>query len=153
VEIPPKEAVYADFPDFIDGRIKTALERRGVKKLYSHQASAIQAVHDGSSIVVVTPTASGKTMCYNVPVMDAILKDEASRALFLFPTKALSRIRHPSSMKLITEAGVDVKTFTYDGDLRNPPEGPSGRRGTSWGQTRTCCTAAYCASHQMDQAF
>ncbi len=116
VEIPAKEAVYADFPDFIDERIKTALERRGVRKLYSHQASAIQAVHDGSSIVVVTPTASGKTMCYNVPVMDAILKDEASRALFLFPTKALSQDQTSELHELITEAGVDVKTFTYDGD-------------------------------------
>jgi DEAD/DEAH box helicase domain-containing protein len=116
VEIPAKEAVYADFPDFIDERIKAALERRGVKRLYSHQASAIQAVHDGESVVVVTPTASGKTMCYNIPVMDAILKDEASRALFLFPTKALSQDQTTELHELITEAGVDVKTYTYDGD-------------------------------------
>ncbi len=116
VELPAKEAVYADFPDFIDERIKSALKRRGVRKLYSHQASAIQAVHDGNDIVVVTPTASGKTMCYNVPVMDAILKDEASRALFLFPTKALSQDQTSELHELITEAGVDVKTFTYDGD-------------------------------------
>ncbi len=116
VELPAREAVYADFPEFIDRRIRNALERRGVRKLYSHQASAIQSVHDGDSIVVVTPTASGKTMCYNVPVMDAILKDEASRALFLFPTKALSQDQTSELHELITEAGVDVKTFTYDGD-------------------------------------
>ncbi len=116
LEIPAKEAVYADFPDFIDERIGKALEKRGIRKLYSHQASAIQAVHDGESIVVVTPTASGKTMCYNIPVMDAILKDEASRALFLFPTKALSQDQTTELHELITEAGVDVKTYTYDGD-------------------------------------
>jgi DEAD/DEAH box helicase domain-containing protein len=116
VELPAREAVYTEFPDFIDDRIRAALERRGVRKLYSHQASAIQAVHDGNSVVVVTPTASGKTMCYNIPVLDAILKDEESRALFLFPTKALSQDQTSELHELITEAGVDVKTFTYDGD-------------------------------------
>ena len=116
VELPEREAVYADFPDFIDERIKAALERRGVRSLYSHQASAIQSIHDGKSVVVVTPTASGKTMCYNVPVLDAILKDEESRALFLFPTKALSQDQTTELHELITEAGVDVKTYTYDGD-------------------------------------
>jgi len=116
VELPAREAVYAEFPQFIDVRIREALERRGIRSLYSHQAAAIQAVHDGESIVVVTPTASGKTMCYNVPVLDAILKDEESRALFLFPTKALSQDQVSELHELITEAGVDVKTYTYDGD-------------------------------------
>ncbi len=116
VELPAREAVYTEFPDFIDDRIRAALERRGVRRLYSHQASAIQAVRDGKSVVVVTPTASGKTMCYNIPVLDAILKDEESRALFLFPTKALSQDQTSELHELITEAGVDVKTFTYDGD-------------------------------------
>ena len=116
VELPAREPVYADYPQFIDNRIRDALEKRGVRKLYSHQASAIQAIHDGSNVVVVTPTASGKTMCYNVPVLDAILKDEGSRALFLFPTKALSQDQTSELHELITEAGVDVKTFTYDGD-------------------------------------
>ena len=116
VELPAKEPVYTEYPQIIDDRIRDALERRGVRKLYSHQASAIQAIHDGSNVVVVTPTASGKTMCYNVPVLDAILKDEGSRALFLFPTKALSQDQTSELHELITEAGVDVKTFTYDGD-------------------------------------
>ena len=116
VELPAREAVYAEFPDFIDVRIKAALEKRGVRRLYSHQASAISAINDGNSVVVVTPTASGKTMCYNVPVLNSILKDEASRALFLFPTKALSQDQTSELHELITEAGVDVKTFTYDGD-------------------------------------
>lgn len=116
VELPAREPVYAQFPDFMDDRIKAALQRRGVRRLYSHQASAIEAAQEGSSVVVVTPTASGKTMCYNVPVLDAILKDGESRALFLFPTKALSQDQTKELHELITEAGVDVKTFTYDGD-------------------------------------
>lgn len=116
VELPAKEAVYEDFPDFVDERIIKALEKRGVRRLYSHQASAIRAVNGGESVVVVTPTASGKTMCYNIPVLDAILKDEESRALFLFPTKALSQDQTSELHELITEAGVDVRTFTYDGD-------------------------------------
>ncbi|MDP4092961.1 MAG: DEAD/DEAH box helicase [Bacillota bacterium] len=116
VEMPPREAVYADFPDFLDERIKQALGRRGINRLYSHQAEAIQKINEGKDIVVVTPTASGKTMCYNIPVLDAILKNEESRAIFLFPTKALSQDQTSELHELITEAGVDVKTFTYDGD-------------------------------------
>jgi DEAD/DEAH box helicase domain-containing protein len=116
VELPAREPVYAEFPDFLDSRIREALQRRGVRQLYSHQASAIQAVREGENVVVVTPTASGKTLCYNVPVLDAILKDEESRALFLFPTKALSQDQVSELHELITEAGVDVKTYTYDGD-------------------------------------
>lgn len=116
VELPAREAVYVEFPEFLDDRIKQALRRRGVHKLYSHQASAISAVKDGKNVVVVTPTASGKTMCYNIPVLDAVIKDEESRALFLFPTKALSQDQTAELHELISEAGVDVKTYTYDGD-------------------------------------
>lgn len=116
VEIPAKEAIWADFPDCVDPRVRAALEKRGIHKLYSHQASAIEAVSRGEDIVVVTPTASGKTMCYNVPVLGAILADEASRAIFLFPTKALSQDQTAELHDLITLAGVDVKTYTYDGD-------------------------------------
>ena len=128
VELPAREPVYAEFPDFLDRRIKEALERRGVRQLYSHQASAIRAVHEGGSVVVVTPTASGKTLCYNMPVLDAILKDEESRALFLFPTKALSQDQVSELQELITEAGVDVKTFTYDGDTSQSARKLSGRQ-------------------------
>ena len=116
IEIPAREAQYADFPEHIDERIKEALRRRGIHRLYSHQASAVTEVSKGKNIVVVTPTASGKTMCYNIPVLNAIIKDEESRALFLFPTKALSQDQTAELHELITETGVDVKTFTYDGD-------------------------------------
>jgi len=116
VEIPAREAVYCDFPDCIDERIANALRARGIYRLYSHQVSAINEVEKGRNIVVVTPTASGKTMCYNIPVLNSILRDPESRAIFLFPTKALSQDQMTELHELITEAGVDVKTYTYDGD-------------------------------------
>ena len=114
--IPAREAQFTAFPDWIDPRIKKALEEKGIYRLYSHQAEAISNVKLGKNIVVVTPTASGKTMCYNIPVLDAIIKDEESRALFLFPTKALAQDQMAELHELITKAGVNVKTFTYDGD-------------------------------------
>ena len=67
-----------------------ALKKKGIERPYIHQAQAIRYAVEGRDLVVVTPTASGKTLCYNVPVLDAILKDESARALYLFPTKALS---------------------------------------------------------------
>ena len=114
--IPPREAQFTPFPDRIDPRIKKALEEKGIYRLYSHQSEAFSSVNQGKNIVVVTPTASGKTMCYNIPVLDAIVKDEESRALFLFPTKALAQDQMAELHELITYAGVNVKTFTYDGD-------------------------------------
>lgn len=116
VEIPAKEAVYKDFPSCIDSRITSALRNRGVYQLYSHQVSAIEEIEKGNNVVVVTPTASGKTMCYNIPVLSAIVRDPEARAIFLFPTKALSQDQTVELHQLITDAGVDVKTYTYDGD-------------------------------------
>ncbi|NSW89394.1 MAG: DEAD/DEAH box helicase [Firmicutes bacterium] len=115
-KIPSREAVYDEFPEDIDLRIKDALRRKGIYRLYSHQATAISEVCSGKNIVVVTPTASGKTMCYNIPVLDAIIKDKEARALFIFPTKALAQDQLAELHELITEAGVEIKTYTYDGD-------------------------------------
>lgn len=116
VEIPAREASWAEFPSCIDPRLAKALGSRGITKLYTHQAEAIEAVVGGEDIVVVTPTASGKTLCYNIPVLNAILKDEESRAIYLFPTKALSQDQTAELHELITEMGIDIKTYTYDGD-------------------------------------
>ena len=114
--MPPREAHYADFPEALDERLKPVLARRGVHRLYTHQAHAVREVLAGQDIVVVTPTASGKTMCYNLPVLSAILKNEDARALYLFPTKALSADQVSELYELIEEMGVDIKTYTYDGD-------------------------------------
>src|SRR5688572_25469167 len=89
--LPAIEAAYAPFPEGIDQRLKAAFERRGVHQLYTHQAEAFEHVINGRQVVVTTPTASGKTLCYNLPVLDRILKNPAARALYLFPTKALAQ--------------------------------------------------------------
>lgn len=114
--MPAKPAVYAPFPEALDPRLHALLEKRGIHQLYSHQAHAVREVLSGRDVVVVTPTASGKTMCYNLPVLDAILKNPDARALYLFPTKALSADQVSELYELIELAGLDIKTYTYDGD-------------------------------------
>lgn len=113
---PAREARYAPWPDSIDARIPEMLKKRGVQALYTHQAQAIDIAAQGKDVCVVTPTASGKTMCYNLPVLSEILRNENARALYLFPTKALSADQVSELYELIQLLGVDIKTFTYDGD-------------------------------------
>ena len=114
--IPAKEAVYAPFPESMDARIAPVLSSRGIYKLYSHQREAFDLVESGKDVCIVTPTASGKTMCYNLPVLNTILHEPDARALYLFPTKALSADQVSELYELIEAMGVDVKTYTYDGD-------------------------------------
>jgi DEAD/DEAH box helicase domain-containing protein len=114
--VPAREAAYADFPASLDPRIVDVLASRGIKRPYIHQSRAIAAAIAGRDFVVVTPTASGKTLCYNVPVLDAILKDDAARALYLFPTKALSSDQVAELYAMIEKMGADIKAYTYDGD-------------------------------------
>ena len=115
-ELPAREARYGDYPIGLDERLRPVLRQRGVQQLYSHQAHSIAATMRGEDVVVVTPTASGKTMCYNLPVLDSILKNPDARALYLFPTKALSADQVSDLYELIQAMGVDIKTYTYDGD-------------------------------------
>src|SRR5215831_12217991 len=86
-----KPAVFAPFPSALDPRIVDALRARGVEQVYSHQARAVEVVAKGEHLVVVTPTASGKTLCYNLPVLQALVQQPESRVLYLFPTKALAQ--------------------------------------------------------------
>jgi DEAD/DEAH box helicase domain-containing protein len=115
-ELPARPARYAPIPSALDGRLAAALAGRGITRLWSHQAEAVAAVLRGEHVVVVTPTASGKTLCYNLPVLSTILAGPAARALYLFPTKALAQDQLDELHGLITAAGADIKTFTYDGD-------------------------------------
>ncbi|QRZ91148.1 DEAD/DEAH box helicase [Bacillus subtilis] len=115
-EIEPREAKTRPMPESIDERIKAALTKRGIDELYTHQYSAFQYVQKGESIVTVTPTASGKTLCYNLPVLQSIAQDETNRALYLFPTKALAQDQKSELNEIIDEMGIDIKSFTYDGD-------------------------------------
>jgi DEAD/DEAH box helicase domain-containing protein len=109
-------ARYAPFPPEIDPRLRAALEQRGINALYSHQAAAYRCASGGADLVVVTPTASGKTLCYNLPVLDALLKRRDVRALYLFPTKALAADQVDELHGLVEALGVDLRTSTYDGD-------------------------------------
>ena len=81
-KIPAQEGAYAGFPSFLDPRLQETLRRRGVERLYCHQAAAIEATGRGKNVVVVTPTASGKTLCYNIPVVNEFLNNRESRALY-----------------------------------------------------------------------
>ncbi len=114
--LPARPARYGEFPAELDARIVETLRRRGIVRPYCHQSQAIAAALAGRDLVVVTPTASGKTLCYNVPVLQSILKDEASRALYLFPTKALSSDQVAELYSMIQDMGAEIKAYTYDGD-------------------------------------
>jgi len=109
-------ARYGDLPEGFDPRLREALGRQGIERLYTHQCEALKAILAGQNVVVVTPTASGKTLCYNLPVLQKILSDGQARALYVFPTKALAQDQMDELHGLITDLNVDVKTFTYDGD-------------------------------------
>ncbi|MGE5592054.1 MAG: DEAD/DEAH box helicase [Bacillota bacterium] len=114
--LPAQPARTVPFPASLDPRLPAALQARGVRALYTHQAQAIEAAATRRSFVVVTPTASGKTLCYNLPVVNTLLKNPDARALYLFPTKALSQDQVSELQELVEALGVDIKTYTYDGD-------------------------------------
>jgi DEAD/DEAH box helicase domain-containing protein len=118
--LPPVPAQFAPFPESIDDRLRAALVARGIADLYTHQAQSIGHAMAGRNVVVITPTASGKTLCYNAPVLNAILRDPASRALYLFPTKALAQDQLAELQTLCEtlaeRSGDQVGVFTYDGD-------------------------------------
>ena len=112
----PEPPRYAPWPPGIDPRLIEALRDRSVEAPYTHQAAAFEATRAGRNVVVVTPTASGKTLCYNLPVLDAIARDPTARALYLFPTKALAADQLAELRSLADAAEIDLKTSTYDGD-------------------------------------
>ncbi len=114
--IEEREAKMGELPSDIHPSLKEALQKRGVNLLYTHQKSAYERVMAGKSIVAVTPTASGKTLCYNLPVIQTILNQPTARALYLFPTKALAQDQKSEINEMIDEAGLNINSYTYDGD-------------------------------------
>jgi DEAD/DEAH box helicase domain-containing protein len=118
--LPARKADYAEMPTWLDPRIRAGLQKRGIERLYTHQAAAIDAVRSERDIVVVTPTASGKTLCYALPTLQAIAEDPAARALFLFPTKALGQDQVAEFSELSSAAGLTISASTYDGDTPAP---------------------------------
>jgi len=122
---PASEGFFAPFPADLDSQIAASLRDRGISQIYTHQAEVWENVKKGLNTVVVTPTASGKTLCYNLPVLDTLIRDEKARALYLFPTKALSQDQQSELNELVqgdSRAGnnghgaIPIKIATYDGD-------------------------------------
>jgi DEAD/DEAH box helicase domain-containing protein len=135
-----REGVFAPFPEALAESLKMALVRRGIAQLYSHQAAAFEHATRGSNVVVVTPTASGKTLCYNLPVLNRLLADPGARAMYLFPTKALAEDQLQEFQAAVDAVGSDlsdiaqrsaaeseertdgaaarcaIRAFTFDGD-------------------------------------
>ena len=118
--LPARQAVYAPFPSAIDDRLRTVLAQRGIEQLYTHQAHAIEHALGKRHVVITTPTASGKTLCYNAPVLSSVLRNPSTRALYLFPTKALAQDQlaelHDLCGSLSTPDELEIGVFTYDGD-------------------------------------
>ena len=115
-QIPAREAQWAPMPDWIRPELAEAYRAKGLVQLYSHQAEAADRVRKGRNVVVVTPTASGKTLCYNLPVLNAVLENPDTRALYLFPTKALAQDQLAELEDLGRRTGDRWGVFTYDGD-------------------------------------
>ncbi len=114
--VPGAEARFAGVPERLADGVKAALASRGVERLYAHQAQAFELARSGRHVVVATPTASGKSLCYNLPVLDRLAREPEARALYLFPTKALSRDQEEALRALMREAGLAQGAITYDGD-------------------------------------
>lgn len=130
--LPARPAQYAPFPPDLDPALRRGLEARGIRALYTHQALAWDEVSEGHHVVVVTATASGKTLCYNLPVLQRLMRDPQARALYLFPTKALSQDQVAGLRELTVEMQRGhfdaprpvlgtrhaLSVATYDGDTR-----------------------------------
>jgi len=114
--IPVQEGQYREYPEDIHPALVKVLQDRGFSRLYTHQLQSWQLLRDQKNVVIVTPTASGKTLCYNLPVLDSILKNPSSRAIYLFPTKALSQDQRAELDETIKKLPEEVRLFTYDGD-------------------------------------
>ena len=113
--IPGREGSYAPIPDDVPAPLKKALQARGIDQLYSHQAEAWHAAQAGENVAIVTPTASGKSLCYTLPVVAAAMTGNA-KALYLFPTKALAQDQVAELLELNRAGELGVKAFTFDGD-------------------------------------
>src|SRR5271168_3244553 len=113
---PAREGEFADIPESTAPVLQKALEARGIPRLYTHQAEAFELSTEGKNVVVVTPTASGKTLCYNLPVFQRLIEDPGARAMYLFPTKALAEDQLQEFQSAVNAMGSDIRAFTYDGD-------------------------------------
>lgn len=114
--LPPASPQYAPIPDSLPERLREALAGRGISQLYSHQVQAIDAASRGRHVVIATPTASGKSLCFHLPVLAALAEDPTATALFVYPTKALSRDQEHNLRELMRDAGLGSSAMVFDGD-------------------------------------
>src|SRR5579862_7482039 len=114
--IPARQAQFCPMPAWVRPELAAAYRAKGIERLYSHQATAAELARSGKDFVVVTPTASGKTLCYNLPVLNSALENPDTRALYLFPTKALAQDQLAELHDLATRLDDSFGVFTYDGD-------------------------------------
>ncbi|MBI4337964.1 MAG: DEAD/DEAH box helicase [Chloroflexi bacterium] len=113
--LPPRSATYGELEQPLHPLLRASLERLGLLPLYRHQAGAISALWRGENVILTTPAASGKSMAYQVPTLQAVLEDRTARALFLYPTKALAQDQHRSLASLVPP-GEAINFAIYDGD-------------------------------------
>ncbi|UCF04332.1 MAG: DEAD/DEAH box helicase [bacterium] len=114
--IPLRKARFGKLQEQLPKKLLAVLERSGIERLYTHQVVAIGQLRRARDVVIVTSTASGKTLCYNVPVLESVIEDAESRALYLFPTKALAQDQLRVLNRYGGEGGVHFLAGTYDGD-------------------------------------
>jgi DEAD/DEAH box helicase domain-containing protein len=111
-----REGEFVEVPESLALSLRQALRERGIAKLYSHQSEALAHAEGGRNVVVVTPTASGKTLCYNLPILNRLIAEPHARAMYLFPTKALAEDQLQEFQSAVDKMGSDLRAFTYDGD-------------------------------------
>lgn len=120
VEVLPERAgKFSEPAKPLDEALRRLLASRGIERLYSHQVAALEAARAGQDFVVTTGTASGKTLCYNLPILEATLAESQARALYLFPTKALAQDQLKGLLELVgddAELGAAIRPGVYDGD-------------------------------------
>ncbi len=111
-----KNAAFAPMPVDLSPSLINALKANGITFLYTHQLESYHYVKEGKNIVLTTPTSSGKTLCYNLPILDAIIKNKDNRAIYIFPTKALSQDQLANIQSIIKNVNIEIPSYTYDGD-------------------------------------
>ncbi|MFO7772337.1 MAG: DEAD/DEAH box helicase [Dehalococcoidia bacterium] len=122
--IPPQDATPGKLDARLHPDLQTCLESLGISTLYSHQAKAVNVIFGGNNVIIATPSASGKTLCYHLSTLDALLRDKSSRALYIFPTKALAQdqlrslqqIARPLSLRAESDVVPRGTVATFDGD-------------------------------------
>lgn len=114
--IPDRSGVSEPFPVDLNPKIKKALGQQGIHQLFCHQNSTYQAVRNGCNVCLVTPSASGKTLSYNLPIVQSLAESPDSSAMYLFPTKALAHDQILTLKQFITDSSNDIPAYSFDGD-------------------------------------